>query len=134
MATSGPIIAPLVDFDSAETSTVADTYTFALLDPSIPRRRLYPNAGASPGISALTSSGGRGNQSSKQLIKRPCINLPRPYTLKGGRKMGWIAALVTISAVAMLGVTLRRLEGDKGWRDQAEGLRERLGREGFPRA
>ncbi|HSU99820.1 MAG TPA: hypothetical protein VLI91_06925 [Roseiarcus sp.] len=48
--------------------------------------------------------------------------------------MGWIAALVTISAVAMLGVTLWRREGDKGWRDQAEGLRERLGREGFPRA
>jgi hypothetical protein len=47
--------------------------------------------------------------------------------------MGWIAALVTIPAVAMLGITLLRLEGDKGWRDQAEGLRERLEHEGSPR-
>jgi hypothetical protein len=48
--------------------------------------------------------------------------------------MGWITALVTISALVMLGAMLRRLEGDKGWRDQAEGLRERLERQGLPRA
>ena len=47
--------------------------------------------------------------------------------------MGWIVALVTIPAIVMLGVMLWRLEGDKGWRDQAEGLRERLEREGLPR-
>jgi hypothetical protein len=30
--------------------------------------------------------------------------------------MGWIAALVTIPAIVMLGVILWRLQGDKGWR------------------
>ena len=40
--------------------------------------------------------------------------------------MGWIAALVTIPALVMLGFMLWRLESDKGWRDQAEGSRERL--------
>ena len=48
--------------------------------------------------------------------------------------MGWIAALITIPAVATLGVMLWRLEGDKGWRDEAEGLRERLLHKGLPRA
>jgi hypothetical protein len=48
--------------------------------------------------------------------------------------MGWVVALVTICALAMLGFMFWRLEGDKGWRDQAEGLRERLEREGLPRA
>ena len=48
--------------------------------------------------------------------------------------MGWIAALVTIPALVMLAVILWRLDGDRGWRDQAEGLRERLEREGLPRA
>ena len=43
--------------------------------------------------------------------------------------MGWIAALVMISALVMLGFMLWRLEGDKGWRDQADGLRERMGAE-----
>ena len=48
--------------------------------------------------------------------------------------MGWIVALVTIPALVMLGIMLRRLEGDRGWRDQAEGLRERSEHEGLPRA
>lgn len=48
--------------------------------------------------------------------------------------MGWVVALVTISSLATLGFMIWRLEGDKGWRDQAEGLRERLEREGLPRA
>jgi hypothetical protein len=48
--------------------------------------------------------------------------------------MGWIAALVMISALVMLGFMLWRLEGDKGWRDQADGLRERLEHDGLPRA
>ena len=43
--------------------------------------------------------------------------------------MGWVAALVTIPAIAMLGVTNWRMEGDKGWRDQAEGLQEATGAE-----
>jgi hypothetical protein len=47
--------------------------------------------------------------------------------------MGWIAALVTIPALAMLFLMLRRGDSDKGWRDQAEGLRERLVRQGVPR-
>ena len=47
--------------------------------------------------------------------------------------MGWIAALVTIPALVILGVMLWRLEGDKGWRDEAEGLRERLWHKGLPR-
>ncbi len=48
--------------------------------------------------------------------------------------MGWIAALVTIPALVILAVIFWRLDGDRGWRDQAEGLRERLEREGLPRA
>jgi hypothetical protein len=48
--------------------------------------------------------------------------------------MGWIVALVTIPALVVLCFVLWRLEGDKGWRDQAEGLRERLERQGLPRA
>ena len=47
--------------------------------------------------------------------------------------MGWIAALVTIPPLIMLSVLLWRLQGDKGWHDQAEGLRERLERDGLPR-
>ena len=48
--------------------------------------------------------------------------------------MGWIAAQITIPALATLGVMLWRLEGDKGWRDEAEGLRKRLQHKGLPRA
>jgi hypothetical protein len=48
--------------------------------------------------------------------------------------MGWIAALVTIPALFMLCFMLWRRGGDNGWRDQAEGLRERLDRQGLPRA
>ena len=48
--------------------------------------------------------------------------------------MGWIVALLTIPALVMLVLTLWRLEGDKGWRDQAEGLRKRMEHEGYPRA
>jgi hypothetical protein len=43
--------------------------------------------------------------------------------------MGWIGALVTVPALVMLGFMLWRRESDKGWRDQAEGLRERLATE-----
>jgi hypothetical protein len=69
-----------------------------------------------------------GNQSSKQLIKRPALTSP---TLRqGSTQVGWIAAFVMVPAFLMLGVILWRLEGDKGWRDQAEGLRERLEQEG----
>jgi hypothetical protein len=48
--------------------------------------------------------------------------------------MGLIVALVTIPALAMLCFMLWRQEGDNGWRDQAEGLRERQERRGLPRA
>lgn len=46
--------------------------------------------------------------------------------------MVWIATVITMPALVMLGVVLWRLEGDKGWRDQAEGLQERLEHEGLP--
>jgi hypothetical protein len=46
--------------------------------------------------------------------------------------MGWIGALVAIPALVMLGFMLWRLDDDKGWRDQAEGLRERLEHEELP--
>jgi hypothetical protein len=82
-------------------------------------------------ISALTVSRYLGNQSSKQIIKGPAFNLP---TLHAESANGWIGALATIPALVILGVVLWRLEGDKGWRDQAEGLRERLEREELPRA
>jgi hypothetical protein len=42
--------------------------------------------------------------------------------------MGWIAAFVMIAAVGALGVTLRRQKPDVGWRDEVQGLRERLQR------
>jgi hypothetical protein len=48
--------------------------------------------------------------------------------------MGWVVALVTITALAMLGFMLWRVDGDKGWRDQAEGLRKRMERDGLPHA
>ncbi len=55
--------------------------------------------------------------------------------------MGWIAALVmlaalviTLAALVILGFVLWRPEADKGWRDQAEGLRQRMERDGLPGA
>ena len=48
--------------------------------------------------------------------------------------MGWIAALTTITALVVVGFVLWRREGDKGWRDQAEGLRERWQHERLPNA
>jgi hypothetical protein len=47
--------------------------------------------------------------------------------------MGWIVARTRYDPRVMLGIMLWRREGDNGWRDQAEGLRERLEREGLPR-
>jgi hypothetical protein len=47
--------------------------------------------------------------------------------------MALVVTLVTITALVILGVMLRRPEGDKAWRDQAEGLRERMEHEGLPR-
>jgi hypothetical protein len=48
--------------------------------------------------------------------------------------MGWVVALVAITALVMLGFILARPEAAKDWRDQAEGLRQRLERDGVPRA
>jgi hypothetical protein len=48
--------------------------------------------------------------------------------------MGWIVALVLIPAMVVLGIVLCRRECDHGWRDQAEGLRERLERGGQPQS
>jgi len=48
--------------------------------------------------------------------------------------MGWIAALATISASVVVGFIVWRLEGDRGWRDQAEGLRERWEHKRIPHA
>ncbi len=47
--------------------------------------------------------------------------------------MGWIGAFVVMTALAMLGFMLWRLKPEAGWRDQAEGLRERSERGGFQR-
>ena len=48
--------------------------------------------------------------------------------------MALIVTFVTITALTILGVMLRQRESDRGWRDQAEGLRERIEQERFPRA
>ena len=45
--------------------------------------------------------------------------------------MALVVTFVTVTAIVILGVMLRRPESDKGWRDQAEGLRERMGAEGI---
>jgi len=39
--------------------------------------------------------------------------------------MGWIVALVLISALIALGVSFRHPELEEQWREQAEALRER---------
>jgi hypothetical protein len=41
--------------------------------------------------------------------------------------MGWIVAFVTIIALVVLGFALRDSEGDKGWRDQADGFKGTTG-------
>jgi len=48
--------------------------------------------------------------------------------------MGWVVALVAITALVMLGFIVSRPEVEKDWRDQADGLRQRLARDGVPRA
>jgi hypothetical protein len=48
--------------------------------------------------------------------------------------MGWVVALVAITALVMLGFILSRPEVEKDWRDQADGLRQRLARDGVPGA
>jgi hypothetical protein len=48
--------------------------------------------------------------------------------------MALVVTVVTIAALVILGLMIRRPESDKGWHDQAEGLRERLEHEGLPRA
>ena len=48
--------------------------------------------------------------------------------------MGWVVALVAITALVMLGFILSRPEVEKDWRDQTEGLRQRLARDGVARA
>jgi hypothetical protein len=48
-------------------------------------------------------------------------------------QMGWVVALVAVTALVMLGFILSRPEVENDWRDQAEGLRQRLARDGVPR-
>jgi hypothetical protein len=48
--------------------------------------------------------------------------------------MGWIVALITLAALVALAFYLRLPQPDKGWRDQAEGLREQVQREEVRRA
>jgi hypothetical protein len=47
-----------------------------------------------------------------------------------------MALLVTVVTIAfvILGLMIRRPGNDKGWHDQAEGLRQRLEHDGFPRS
>ena len=47
--------------------------------------------------------------------------------------MALVIAVITITALVTLGAVLRRPEADKGWRDQAEGLRKRMEHESLPR-
>ena len=48
--------------------------------------------------------------------------------------MGWIVALVAVTALIVLRFILSCPEAEEDWRDQAEGLRQRQEREGVPRA
>jgi hypothetical protein len=48
--------------------------------------------------------------------------------------MALVVTFVTVTALVILGVILRRPESDMGWRDQAEGLRDRMEQKVFPRA
>lgn len=50
--------------------------------------------------------------------------------------MGWVVVFFTITALVMLGFVLWAPEdkAEKDWRDGAEGLRQRLERDGVPRA
>ena len=48
--------------------------------------------------------------------------------------MGLIVILTAATALAMLGFILSRPEVEKDWRDQTEGLRQRLARDGVPLA
>ena len=48
--------------------------------------------------------------------------------------MGWVVALVAITALVMLGFIVSRPEVEKDWREQTEGLRQRLVRDRVPRA
>ena len=43
--------------------------------------------------------------------------------------MGWIVGLVAITAFITLWLAVSRPEAGKDWRDQAEGLRQRLERD-----
>jgi hypothetical protein len=52
----------------------------------------------------------------------------------GRTQMGWVVALVAIIALVMLGFILSRAEVEKDWRDQANGLRQRLAHDGVPSA
>ena len=47
--------------------------------------------------------------------------------------MALVVTFVTVTALVILGVMLRRPESVMGWRDQAEGLRERMEQKVFPR-
>lgn len=48
--------------------------------------------------------------------------------------MGWVFALITIAELVLLGFILSRPKAEEDWRDAAEALRERLKRDGVPRA
>jgi hypothetical protein len=48
--------------------------------------------------------------------------------------MGWVVTLTAATALVMLGFILSRREAEKDWRDQAEGLRQRLERDDAPHA
>jgi hypothetical protein len=64
-------------------------------------------------------------------MPRFILDAPRA---KRRAQMALVITVVTIAALVILGVMIRRPESDKGWHDQAEGLRERLERKGYPRA
>ena len=43
--------------------------------------------------------------------------------------MGWISALIVVAALIVV-IKLRHVDSDHGWREEAEGLRQRFERTG----
>jgi hypothetical protein len=71
--------------------------------------------------------GCRINRVSKQHIKAFASIFDAPERAKE-TAMVWIAALVLMSAFIVLGLIFRNPVPEEGWREQADGLRERLER------
>jgi hypothetical protein len=47
--------------------------------------------------------------------------------------MGWFSALIIVAALIAVIIELRHVDSDHGWREEAEGLRQRFERTGPPK-